>query len=124
MAIPPTLGERFPTPTLHAERGADRESGPGDPAPPIGAESRAPKLETILLSCPAIPGTPYTDCGCPEGSTVFAGGAYAPGNLLLKESRPISATAWRMACQTTDGAQVACAVSSQGTVWIVCGQVD
>jgi len=87
-------------------------------------EPASPALGTTLLSCPTIPGSPFTDCACPDGSTVVGGGGYAPGRLVLKESRPLNATMWRLACQTVAGDQVACAVDEPGSAWIVCAQVN
>jgi len=92
--------------------------------PPDTARSTAPVLGTVMVTCPTLPQTPFTDCACPEGSTVVGGGGYAPGPLVLKESRPVGPTVWRLACQNREGYQVACADGTAGSVWIICAQVD
>jgi hypothetical protein len=125
---PPAPAEfpRAPTATARLDVTPD-ESISRTENPPTenpASESRTAALDSFLVSCPAVPQTPYTDCDCPEGSAAIGGGAYAPGKLVLKESRPLTATTWRIACQALDGTQLACAAGEPGAVWIVCGRVD
>jgi hypothetical protein len=119
----PVLVELPPAQTAGARFGEAPDASISQTQNP-SSESRGASLDSVLVSCPAVPGTPYTDCECPEGSAAIGGGAYAPGKLVLKESRPLSAIAWRIACQAADGTQGACAAGEPGAVWIVCGRVN
>lgn len=60
------------------------------------------------LAAPCVPATGATttiDCTCPAGTFAVAGGGYTPpaSGQFLRESRPISATAWRVTCASPSG---------------------
>jgi hypothetical protein len=57
------------------------------------------------------------DCGCNAGETVVSGGGYLSGGLV-RESRPLSTTTWRIVCANFAGADANCSSMS-----IICARL-
>ncbi|GAB6042917.1 hypothetical protein [Endothiovibrio diazotrophicus] len=50
----------------------------------------------------------YYDCACNAGDTILSGGAYTDSGGVIRESRPINTTTWRVACSNFYGNNQAC----------------
>ena len=62
----------------------------------------------VLRSCPTAAVAGPTDCACLAGESVVTGGTFVfPGNVI-RESRPLSTTTWRVACSNLAGTDVIC----------------
>lgn len=66
------------------------------------------KISSGLQLMVVTPTGDYFDYTCPAGSFVVSGGAWAHAGEHLRESRPLSETGWRVACQKNDGLPTPC----------------
>ena len=60
----------------------------------------------------------FTDCTCPAGTIALAGGAAGNFGEFLRESRPLSATSWRVACTDASGKAIPC-----GSLALTCARL-
>jgi len=63
----------------------------------------------VTRNCPYPTGANEADCSCAAGEAVVSGGTwvYQP-NGMLRESRPLSTTTWRVSCTNPDGTRRDC----------------
>jgi hypothetical protein len=61
----------------------------------VGLVAHGAGVDTL---CPIAPTGGTTDCACPAGSSVVSGGGWGALGVMLRESRPLSTTTWRISC--------------------------
>lgn len=61
----------------------------------------------------------FYDCSCPAGYELVTAGVHAGPNQVIRESRPMSTTTWRVLCTTLSGVVSTCS----GTLSMICSRV-
>lgn len=76
--------------------------GPAGPQGPQGPAGSSGSASYQYIDCmgydPNRPVQLYYDCSCPSGKKVVSGGGWTGSGVALRESRPVSLTTWRIAC--------------------------